>query len=118
MLGTPPSLVLVRLMERNRHSQISGAFPQTSRPWLRWCSAVTLVISIGFLCISLFAYGYHPVSGTSLVPLTLVATLIFATSLNVYSLWRFSNEHRAIDQAFATPTASFRRSSETCLTEF
>ena len=107
MLSTPRSLVLVRLMNRNRHSQVSGAFPQTSRPWLRWCSVFTLVISIGFLCVSLFAYGYHPVSGTRWVPLTLVATLVFATSLNVYSLWRFSNEHRAIDRAFRNTDCEF-----------
>jgi PAS domain S-box-containing protein len=47
------------------------------------------------------------VSGTSLVPLTVVATLVFATSLNVYSLWRFSNEHRAIDQAFRNTDCEF-----------
>jgi len=92
---------------RNRRSQISGTFTRTSSPWIRWCSIVTLMISIVFLCVSLLGASYHSVPGTTLVPLSLVATLVFATFLNVYSLWRFSNEHRAFDQAFRNTDCEF-----------
>jgi PAS domain S-box-containing protein len=83
----------------NGLSQLSQTFRQSSPLWLRWCSIVTLLASVGLLCISLFAYSFHSLSGAGLVPSLLVA-LIFATFLNVYSLWRFRNEHREADQAF------------------
>src|ERR1700689_3040926 len=84
----------------------SEMFCETSPLWLRRCSIATLGASIGFLCLSLLAHKYHSISGTALVPSLLVA-LIFATFLNVYSLWRFRNEHRETDQAFRDTDREF-----------
>src|SRR6202047_1960209 len=84
----------------------SEMFCQPSPLWLRRCSIATLGASIGFLCLSLLAYNYHPISGTTLVPALLVS-LIFATFLNVYPLWRFRNEHRETDQAFRDTDREF-----------
>jgi len=81
-------------------------FCQPSPVWLRRCSIATLGASIGFLCLSLLAYNYHSLSGTTLVPSLLVA-LIFATFLSVYSLWRFRNEHQETDQAFRDTDREF-----------
>src|ERR1700683_773633 len=84
----------------------SEMFCQPSPLWLRRCSIATLGASIGFLCLSLLAHNYHSISATTLVPSLLVA-LIFATFLNVYSLWRFRNEHRETDQAFRDTDREF-----------
>jgi PAS domain S-box-containing protein len=81
-------------------------FCQPSPLWLRWCSIATLGTSIGFLYLALLAHNYHSISGTILVPSLLVA-LIFATFLNVYSLWRFRNEHRETDRAFRDTDREF-----------
>jgi PAS domain S-box-containing protein len=67
--------------------------------WLRWCSLTTLLASIGLLCVSLFAYNYHPVFAASLVP-SLLAALSFAIFLNIYSLCYLRREHRDADRAF------------------
>lgn len=67
--------------------------------WLRWCSLTTLVVSIGFLCLSLFAYNYHTIFATSLVP-SLLVLLSFAVFLSVSSLWHLRRQHRQADQAF------------------
>jgi PAS domain S-box-containing protein len=74
--------------------------------WLRRCSIATLGTSIGFLCLSLLVYSHHSISGTSLIPALLFA-LIFAIFLNVYSLWRFRNEHREAHQAFRDTDCEF-----------
>src|SRR5208282_4401656 len=84
----------------------SERFCQPSPLWLRRCSIATLGASIGFLCLSLCAYKYRSISGTAFVPSLLVA-LIFATFLNVYSLWRFRNEHRDADEAFRDTDREF-----------
>ena len=73
--------------------------------WLRWCSLTALVVSIGFLCVSLFAY-YHTIFATSLVPSLLVA-LSFAIFLNIYSLWHLRRQHRQADQAFRDTDCEF-----------
>jgi PAS domain S-box-containing protein len=86
---------------------IPNVFCQASPHWLRLCSAVTFLISVLFLCISLFACSHNTVSSTSLVSLSLVATFGFASFLNVYSLWRFSIEHRMVDQAFRDTDCEF-----------
>src|SRR5208282_3041823 len=82
-----------------KRSRISSLLSQSSPCWLRWCSIATLGASIGFLCVSLSTYNYRSTSGRSVVP-SLFLVLIFATFLNVHSLWRFRNEHRKTDQAF------------------
>jgi PAS domain S-box-containing protein len=87
-------------------SQSSKTFCQSSPLWLRWCSIATLAVSVGFLCVSLFAYNYHPIFATSLVPSLLVA-LSFAAFLNIYSLWYFRNEHQETDQAFRDTDCEF-----------
>ena len=79
---------------------------QSSPLWFRWCSVTMLSTSIGFLCFSLFAYNYHSISVTTLVPLLLVG-LTFAAILNLYSLWFFRNEHRQADQAFRDTDCEF-----------
>src|SRR5580704_5283232 len=84
----------------------SQTFCSPSPLWLRRCSIATLGTSIGFLCLSLLVYSHHSVSGTSLIPALLFA-LIFAIFLNVYSLWRFRNEHREAHQAFRDTDCEF-----------
>lgn len=84
----------------------SETFCSPSPLWLRRCSIATLGTSIGFLCLSLLVYSHHSVSGTSLIPALLFA-LIFAIFLNVYSLWRFRNEHREAHQAFRDTDCEF-----------
>ena len=74
--------------------------------WLRWCSVTTLVVSIGFLCVSLFAYNYHTIYATSLVP-SLSVALSFAIFLNIYSLWHLRKQHRQTDQAFRYTDCEF-----------
>ena len=74
--------------------------------WLRWCSVTTLVGSVGLLCVSLFAYNYHPIFAASLVPSLLVA-LIFAVFLNIYAFSQLRREHREADQAFRATDCEF-----------
>lgn len=74
--------------------------------WLRWSSITTLVASVGFLCLSLFAYDYHSIFATSLVPSLLVA-LAFVAFLNIYSLWQLRSLHRQTDQAFRDTDCEF-----------
>ena len=93
-------------MKPNGLLQSSHTFRQPSPPWLRCCSIVTLLASVGLLCVSLFAHSFHSLSGRSLVPSLLLA-LIFATFLNVYSLWHFRNQHRDTDQAFRNTDCEF-----------
>src|SRR5271170_6305040 len=75
------------------------AFYHSFPSWLRWCSAATLVTSVGLLCVSLFAYNYQPIFATSLIP-SLLAALGFAVFLNIYAFWRLGTEHREADHAF------------------
>jgi len=74
--------------------------------WLRLCSITTLVMSVGFLCVSLFAYNYHAIFSTSLVP-SLLFALSFAVFLNIYSLWHLRRQHRQADQAFRYADCEF-----------
>jgi PAS domain S-box-containing protein len=74
--------------------------------WIRWCSITTLVVSVGFLCASVFAYNYHTIFATNLVPSLLVA-LSFAVFLNIYSLWLLRRQHRQADQAFRDTDCEF-----------
>lgn len=74
--------------------------------WLRWCSIITFVVSLGFLCLSLFAYNYHPIFSASLIPSLLVA-LSFAVFLNIYLFWVLRREHREADQAFRYTDCEF-----------
>src|ERR1043165_2990750 len=67
--------------------------------WLHWCSVITLIVSIGFLGVSLFADNYHRIFAASLVPSLLVA-LTFAVFLNIYSFWHLRRQHRQTDQDF------------------
>lgn len=87
-------------------SQASEMFWHPFPIWLRWCSITTLVASVIFLCISLFAYNYHTIFATSLVPSLLVA-LSFAVILNIYSLWHLRREQREADQAFRDTDCEF-----------
>jgi hypothetical protein len=67
--------------------------------WLRWCSTATLVASAGLLCVSLFAYNYHPISWHKFDPFSLAA-LSFAVFLNLYAFWHLRTERGKADQAF------------------
>src|ERR1043166_4349434 len=87
-------------------SQSSTMLCHTFPRWLRWCSITTLLMSVGFLCVSLFAYNYHAIFATSLVPSLLVA-LSFAVFLNIYSLWHLRRQHRQADQAFRYADCEF-----------
>ncbi len=64
------------------------------------------MISLGFLCVSLFAYNYHTIFAGSLVPSLLVA-LSFAVFLNIYSFWHLGRQHRQADQAFRDTDCEF-----------
>jgi PAS domain S-box-containing protein len=67
--------------------------------WFRHCSIVILLLSVGFLYVSLFAYNYSSIFAASLVPSLLVA-LSFAIFLNIYSLCYLQKENREADRAF------------------
>jgi PAS domain S-box-containing protein len=87
-------------------SERPGIFRHSFHSWLRWCSIATLGVSVGLLCVSLFAYNYHTIFAASLVPSLLVA-LSFAVFLNIYSLWHLRREHREADQAFRATDCEF-----------
>ena len=91
-----PSIILQR-------PRISG---QSVQPWLRWCSIATLVASVVLLSISVFAYNYHPIFSTSLIPSLLVA-LSFTLFLNLYLFWVLRREQREVDQAFRYADCEF-----------
>src|ERR1700733_10369824 len=74
--------------------------------WIRWSSLITLVVSVGLLGISLFAYNRHAFFALSLVPSLLLA-LSFAVFLNIYSLWHLRREHQEADQAFRDTDREF-----------
>src|SRR5579871_3582304 len=74
--------------------------------WIRWCSIITLVSSVGLLGVSLFAYNYHAFFAVSLVPSLLVA-LSVAVFLNLYSFWHLKREHRKTDRAFRDTDCEF-----------
>src|SRR4030095_631810 len=84
----------------------STMFCNSFPAWIRWCSITTLVVSVGFLCASVFAYNYHTIFATNLVPSLLVA-LSFAVFLNIYSLWLLRRQHRQADQAFRDTDCEF-----------
>lgn len=86
-------------MEPSPLSGPSTTFCNPFPAWLRWSSAATLVISVLLLSLSFFAYNYHILFITGLVPSLLIA-LSFAIFLNIYSLSHLRREHRKIDQAF------------------
>ena len=86
----------------NQSEMLRRSFPV----WLRYCSIVTLVSSVGLLSVSLFAYNYHPIFEISLAP-SLFVGLSFAVFLNVYALWHFRNEHQRVDQAFRDTDREF-----------
>ena len=75
-------------------------------PWLRSCSTVTLVASVVLLCVSLFAYNYHPIFATSLI-LSLLAAFSFAVFLNIYAFRHLRREHRDADRAFRNTDREF-----------
>ncbi len=83
-------------------SNIQYPFP----PWIRWCSITTLVVSVGLLGISLFAYNYHAFFAASLVP-SLLVVLSFAVFLNFCSLLHLRGEHRKTDWAFRNTDCEF-----------
>jgi PAS domain S-box-containing protein len=90
-------------------SSLSGPgamFCNSFPAWLRWCSLTTLVLSIGFLCVSLVTYNYYAIFSNNLVPSLLVA-LSFAVFLNIYSLWHLRRQHRQADQAFRDTDCEF-----------
>src|SRR5579872_33356 len=74
--------------------------------WLRRCSIITLVASVGLLGFSVFAYNYRAFYAVSFVP-SLLATLTFAIFLNIYSFWHLRRDHRETDQAFRATDCEF-----------
>src|ERR1700730_2187929 len=93
-------------MNRASLSQPSTVFCHPLPLWLRWCSIATLVASVAFLCVSVFAYNYHAIFEASLVPALLVA-LSFAVFLSIYSFRHLRREHREADQAFRATDCEF-----------
>jgi PAS domain S-box-containing protein len=93
-------------MKPSSLSQPSNIFCCPFPLWLRWCSTTTLIASVAFLCVSLFAYNYDTIFSASLIPLLLVA-LSFAVFLNIYSFWHLRREHREADQAFRDTDCEF-----------
>src|SRR5271165_5167939 len=89
-----------------KSSSLSTTFYCAFPIWLRWRSVTTLVGSVGLLCVSIFAYNYHPIFAVSLVP-SLLAALIFAVFLNSYAFWQLRREHREADQAFRAADCEF-----------
>ena len=87
-------------------SNTSTKFDYSFPLWLRWCSVITLLASIGFLSVSLFAYNYHTIFAANFVPALLVV-LSFAIFLNIYSLWHLRKEYREADQAFRATDCEF-----------
>jgi PAS domain S-box-containing protein len=87
-------------------SQSSNMLRQPSPGWIRWSSITTLLVSIGLLGVSLFAYNYHAFFAVSLVP-SLLAALSFAVFLNIYSLWHLRWSHREADRAFRNTDCEF-----------
>jgi PAS domain S-box-containing protein len=77
-------------------------FYRSFPPWFRWCSTATLVASVGLLCVSLFAYNYHPILATSLL-----AALSFAVFLIFYAFWHLRTEQKQADQAFRNTDREF-----------
>jgi PAS domain S-box-containing protein len=75
-------------------------------PWIRLCSIGTLLVSVGLLSLSVFAYDRHSVSFTGLIP-SLLITLSFAAFLNIYSLWHFRTEHQQTDRSFRDTDCEF-----------
>jgi PAS domain S-box-containing protein len=67
--------------------------------WLRWCSMTVLAVSIGLLCLSVFAYSYRSTLAARLVP-SLAVGLGFAVFLNFYSLWHLRRDNQQADKAF------------------
>jgi PAS domain S-box-containing protein len=86
----------------NQSELLCRSFPL----WLRSCSIVTLVSSIGLFSLSLFAYNFHPILVASLVPSLLVG-LSFAVFLNIYVLWHLRGEQQRADQAFRDTDREF-----------
>jgi len=93
-------------MKPSLFSKPSAIFCNSFPVWLRWCSITTLVLSIGFLCVSLFAYNYHTIFATRLV-LSLLISLSFAIFLNIYSLWYLRTQHGQTEQAFRNTDCEF-----------
>jgi PAS domain S-box-containing protein len=83
-----------------------GTIPPAGRLWFRWCSVGALLASVVFLSFSVFAYNYHGVLASHLVPVLIVA-LCLAVFLNVYTLWHIRKEHRNEDQAFRYADCEF-----------
>ena len=93
-------------MHPSRRSNSSDVICRSSPIWLRYCSVVTLVSSVGFLSVSLVAYNYHPIFAVSLVPFLFVG-LSFAVFLNIYALWYLRCEHGKADRAFRNTNREF-----------
>lgn len=93
-------------MKLSSFSQSSAKFSRSFPAWLRRCSVTSLAVSVAFLCVSLFAYDYHPIFAASLVP-SLAVALSFALFLNIYSFWHLRSEHRDADQAFRDTDCEF-----------
>jgi PAS domain S-box-containing protein len=74
-------------------------FRHSFSQWLRWCSSAMLAVSVGLLCVSVFAYNSRVALAGRLVP-SLLAALSVAVFLNFYSLWHLRRENREADLAF------------------
>ncbi len=86
----------------NRSEVLGRSFPL----WLRYCSIVTLLSSIGLLSVSFFACNYHSIFTPGLLPALLVG-LGFAIFLNVYVIWHLRSEHQRVDHAFRDTDREF-----------
>jgi PAS domain S-box-containing protein len=86
--------------------QSSGMLCHPFPIWLRRCSIVTLLVSIGLLSVSFFEYDYKPAFAATLVPWLLIA-LSFAIFLNIFSFRYLCREQREVDRAFRDTDCEF-----------
>ena len=93
-------------MKSSSLSQPSDLLRDPFPIWIRWCSVITLVSSIGLLGVSLFAHNDLAFFAVSLLPSLLIA-LSLAVFLNLYSLWHLKKEHRRTDRAFRDTDCEF-----------
>ena len=86
--------------------QQSSKTPHSSPVWLRFGTAVVLLLAICLLSITIVVYSYGPRLLAGLIP-TILVTMTSALFLSVCSVWYFREEQRNSDQAFRNTDCEF-----------